>query len=165
MGIRPMKRKKSLHRMIILFLSPPTIRVNEFALFLFLWAVLFVCLVLNNIFFKLHFLQKKRRFSGRLIALMKTGLRRGSYRIDEEEIIEAPPNFKRQKSSVCDYNGKHIKHGQGKICKQAEEISLSDRIDMTSRYLFPIVFLLFNIFYWFAYVYDIRVLPESARDM
>ncbi|KAM7431898.1 Gamma-aminobutyric acid receptor subunit alpha-4 [Porites harrisoni] len=109
--------------------------------------------------------KKKRRFSGRLIALMKTGLRRGSYRIDEEEIIEAPPNFKSQKSSTCDYNGNHIKHGQGKICKQAEEISLSDRIDITSRYLFPIAFLLFNIFYWFAYVYDIRVLPESARDM
>ena len=51
------------------------------------------------------------------------------------------------------------------MCKQAEEISLSDRIDITSRYLFPIAFLLFNIFYWFAYVYDIRVLPESARDM
>ena len=147
-----------------MFLSPPAIRVKRTCT-IFVFVGGFVCLFLNIIFFKLHFLQKKRRFSGRLIALMKTGLRRGSYRIDEEEIIEAPPNFKRQKSSICDYNGNHIKHGQGKICKQAEEISLSDRIDITSRYLFPIAFLLFNIFYWFAYVYDIRVLPESARDM
>ena len=146
-----------------MFLAPPTVSVKQACtICVFVGGFVFFKMFF---FFILHFLQKKRRFSGRLIALMKTGLRRGSYRIDEEEIIEAPPNFKRQKSGICDHNGNHIKHGQGKICKQAEEISLSDRIDITSRYLFPSAFLLFNIFYWFAYVYDIRVLPESARDM
>ena len=49
--------------------------------------------------------------------------------------------------------------------KEAREVALSDKIDLTSRYLFPISFLLFNVFYWLAYVYDIRILPESARDI
>ena len=94
-------------------------------------------------------------------------MRRGSYRVDDEESLEAGCSPGGQKCNICSTN---LEQEQLVIkvemeTKKAREVALSDKIDLTSRYLFPISFLLFNVFYWLAYVYDIRFLPENARDI
>ena len=94
-------------------------------------------------------------------------MRRGSYRVDDEVSLEAASSPSGQKCNICPTNleQEHLMIKVEKKIKEAREVVLSDKIDLTSRFLFPISFLLFNVFYWSAYVYDIRLLPENARDI
>lgn len=109
--------------------------------------------------------QKSRYVFDRLITILKSRMRRGSYIVDDEESLNVAPSPRRQKSSNCLNKLEQLMDKDEKQLKQDQQVGLSDNIDITSRYLFPTSFLMFNIFYWIAYVYDIRVLPENARDI
>lgn len=113
------------------------------------------------------FSQKAKYISDRLVAVIKSRMRRGSYRVDDEESLETGCSTRGQKCNICSAN---LEQEQFVIkvemkTKKARGVALSNKIDLTSRYLFTISFLLFNVFYWLAYVYDIRFLPENARDI
>lgn len=95
-------------------------------------------------------------------------MRRGSYSIEDEESLGDASSPRGGRGGVCINSLEQhewVIEIDNNTLKESRRASLSDKIDLTSRYLFPISFFLFNVFYWFAYVYDIRVLPEEARDI
>jgi len=111
--------------------------------------------------------QKAKCVSDRLKAIIKARMKRGSYRVDVEDSPGVSPSLTSKKDCTCLHSlgQEKVMINDKKQTKKGKKIGLSDKIDITSRYLFPISFLVFNICYWFVYVYDIRVLPESARDL
>ena len=97
--------------------------------------------------------------------MLKASMRRGSYLIKDTASINIPSTRRKcgvfSRSSEQDQLVIEIE----KRMKESPNVSLSDKIDFTSRYLFPVSFISFNVLYWFAYAYDMRVLPENARGI
>lgn len=117
------------------------------------------------LFFFLFLLQKAKGNSDRVASMLKASMTRRSYLIEDTPSNNIPPRRRR-----CGVFPRGPEQDQlvieiEKRMKKSPNVSLSDKIDFTSRYLFPVSFILFNVLYWFAYAYDMRVLPENSRGI
>ena len=123
---------------------------------LFILALLKVSSLLRNLlqFFFLFLLQKAKGNPDRVVSMLKASMRRGSYLIEDTVSINILP-----RSRKCGVFSRSPEQDQlvieiEKRMKESPNVSLSDKIDFTSRYLFPVSFISFNVLYWFAYAYD-----------